>query len=267
MRKKKNQQQDEGFFIETIDLSPSNNITPPPSNSNYGNQPAPSYDAGMSERINEKRFAKRVGKKIKNNLVKIIAFTLCLYMVFLIVGALTTNYYVDSETGTRQPILVTFSDVAKKKDYNALKDEMTQLRSILVDVRIIEIKYNNGDIDASEAASRYNKQLSRIDVIIPKLQALNVDDGQTAIKEAMLTCYKNYLAGYLQEMYKGLTANDSTAISSALTYREYMLNSYFDSESSLEKLGEKLKLKDEFFDWELDKAAAEKDPTAILKNK
>ena len=51
MRKKKNQQQDEGFFIETIDLSPSNNITPPPSNSNYGNQPAPSYDAGMSERI------------------------------------------------------------------------------------------------------------------------------------------------------------------------------------------------------------------------
>ena len=267
MRKKKNQQQDEGFFIETIDLSPSNNISPPPSNTDYNNKPVPSFDAGMSERINEKRFVKRLGQKIKNNVVKIIAFLLCLYMVFLIVGALTTNYYIDTDTGTRQPILVTFSDVAKKKDYNALKEEMTQLRAVLVDVRIIEIKYNNGDIDASDAASRYNKQLGKIDVIIPKLQALNVGDGQLATKEAMLTCYKNYLAGYLQEMYKGLTASDTAAINSALQYREYMLNSYFDSEDSLEKLGEKLKLKDEFFDWELDKAAAEKDPTAILKNK
>lgn len=266
MKKKKNQQQNDGFFIETIDLTPSNNITTP-SNNDYRTPQSPTFDSGMSERINEKRFAKRVGQKIKKNLLKILAISLCIYMVFLIVGALTTNYYIDSETGTRQPVFVTFNDVAKKKDYNGLKDEMGQLRAVLVDVRIIEIKYNNGDIDANEAAIRYNKQLGKIDVIIPKLQALNVGDAQLPAKEAMLSCYKNYLAGYLQEMYKGLTANDTNAVNSALQYREYMLNSYFDSEKSLEKLAEDLKLKDEFFNWELDKAAAEKDPTAVLKNK
>jgi hypothetical protein len=44
-----------------------------------------------------------------------------------------------------------------------------------------------------------------------------------------------------------------------------MLQSYFTGEEALEKLAEKLKLQDGFFDWELDKAAKEKDPTAVLK--
>lgn len=264
MKKKKPQQQNDGFFIETIDLTPSNNITSTPSQNGY-NQTIPDYDSGMRERINEKRFVKKVGQKLKSNVVKIIAILLCAYMVFLIIGALRTNYYIDAQTGTRQPVFVTFEDVAKKNDYNNLKKEMAELREILVDVRIIEIKYNNKELDAMEAANRYNKQLSRIDVIIPKLQALNVKDSQEPIKESLLGCYKTYLAGYLQEMYKGLSNSDNNAISSALQYRELMLQSYFTGEEALEKLAEKLKLQDGFFDWELDKAAKEKDPTAVLK--
>lgn len=267
MRKKKNQQQNDGFFIETIDLTPSNNINPAPNPNNFQQMPVPDFDAGMRERINEKRFVKKIGQKVKNKALLILSIILCLYMVFLIVGALRTNYYIDAETGTRQPVFVTFEDVAKKEDYNNLKKEMSNLREILVDVRIIEIKYNNGDIDAMEAANRYNKQLARIDVIIPKLQALNVKDAQEPIKSSLLGCYKTYLAGYLQEMYKGLTNSDANAISSALQYRELMLQSYFTGEEALEKLGEKLKLQDKFFEWELDKAAKEKDPTAVLKNK
>ena len=264
MKKRKNQHQDEGFFIETIDLSPSNNINPP-RNDSYNTPPVPEVDTGASERIGGARFFKKLARKIKNNVLKIVACILCIYMVFLIVGAITTNYYIDKDTGTRQPVFVTYTDVANKTDYNNLKKEISQLRTILVDVRIIEIKYNNGDMDASDAASRYNQQLSKIDVIIPKLQALNVETSQASIKESLLSCYKNYLAGYLQEMYKGLTASDATAVNSALVYREYMLNTYFDSENSLKTLGEKLKLNDGFFEWELDKAAAEKDPTAVLK--
>ena len=34
-----------------------------------------------------------------------------------------------------------------------------------------------------------------------------------------------------------------------------------------EKLAQDLKLEDSFFDWELDKEAAKKDPTAVLKEK
>lgn len=267
MKKKKNQEQNEGFFIETIDLTPSNNINPAPSsNSHYNQPPVPDFDIGMQERINERRFVKKIGQKVKSKALIIVSILLCLYMVFLIIGALRTNYYIDAETGTRQPVFVTFEDVARKNDYQNLKKEMTELRKILVDIRIIEIKYHNKEIDAIEAANGYNKQLSKIDVIIPKLQALNVKDAQEPIKASLLGCYKTYLAGYLQEMYKGLANSDNNAINTALQYRELMLQSYFTGEDGLEKLAEKLKLQDGFFEWELDKAAKEKDPTAVLKN-
>ncbi len=262
MRKKK--QKNEDFFIETIDLTPSQNIQTV-RNGDYVTPKVPEYDTGASEHIDEYRFAKRFGRKLKKYGLTLFLITLCLYMVFLIIGASLTNYYVDSETGIRKPIFVTYSDVADKHDYNALKDEISILRDVLVDVRITEIKYNNGDISQYEAANAYSQYLKRIDIIIPKVTAMNVKDTQETTKNAIVGCYKTYLAGYLQEMEKGLSNSDANAVNSALQYRELMLQSYFSAEESLKLLGDKLKLTDDFFDWELDKAAEEKDPTAVLK--
>lgn len=263
MKKKK---QEIGFFEETIDLSPSNNIqTSAPTD--FPQIEKPQLDYGMSERINEQRAKHRFKENLKQNATKIILISLCVYMVFLIFGALKTNYFVDETTGTRQPIFVTYKDVADKKDYNALKKQMTQLREILIEIRITEIKYNNKDITQTEAATNYNNILKKVDIIIPKLSALNVGDNQKSIQTAMTTCYSVHLAGYLQEMYKGLSTNNEAAIQTALTHRENMFKSYFAAQDSLKELGEKLRLSDEYFDWDLDKEVAKKDPTAILKEK
>ena len=263
MKKKK---QDEGFFIETIDLTPSNNIQP--SNSqDYSYIPEPNYDNGMNERIHEKRFMKKMGRKIKTNLTKIILVLFCAYMVFLIIGALRTNYYVDTTTGTRQPVFVTYKDVADKNDYVALKKHLTELRSILVDVRITEIKLENADISAYDAANQFNSYLAKIDVIIPKLSALDVNSSQEATKTAISSCYTTYLAGYLQEQYKALAKNDVAAQQTVPQYRQLMLQSYGEAEKTLKETADKLKLEDDFFEWELEKAVVEKDSSAVLKSK
>ena len=262
MRKKK---QKNDFVIETIDLTPSNNLT---SNSpqDYNLPPVP-YDDGTSERMNEYRFTKKMGRKVKKNLIVIILFFVCAYLLFLISGALLTEYYVDSETGTRQPIFVTYSDVVAKNDYKTLKTQFTGLRNILIEVRITEIKYEDKEIDEYEAANRYENILQEVDLIIPKLSAINVNSERETIKTSMSSCYTTYLAGYLQEMHKGLTTSDAKAVNSALEYRKLMLQSYSDTEIKLKELAESLKLSDEYFNWNLDEAVAEKDPTAVLKNK
>lgn len=263
MKKKK---RDEGFFIETIDLTPSNNIQT--SNSqDYSYIPEPNFDSGMNERMHEKRFVKKISRKIKTNLTKIILVLFCAYMVFLIIGALKTNYYVDTNTGTRQPVFVTYKDVSDKNDYFALKKHMTDLRDILVDIRITEIKLANADISPYDAANQYNSYLAKIDVIIPKLSALDVNSSQETIKTAMSSCYTTYLAGYLQEQYKALMKNDAAAQQTAPQYRQLMLQCYSEAEKALKETADKLKLEDDFFEWELEKAVVEKDSSAVLKSK
>ena len=46
-----------------------------------------------------------------------------------------------------------------------------------------------------------------------------------------------------------------------------MLQSYSDAEKALKETADKLKLEDDFFEWELEKAVVEKDSSAVLKNK
>ena len=264
MRKKK--QKNDDFFIETIDLTPSNNIqTSYPQD--YQNIPMPNIDNGSYERISDKRFGIKLGRKIKNNLLKIFLFTMCLYMVFLIIGALKTTYYVDSETGIRKPVFVTYNDVATKEDYFTMQKELDNLRELLVKIRITEIKYVNGDIDAYTAANQYKDYLTDVDVAIPKLSAANVMAPQENIKTAMSSCYTTYLAGYLQEMYKALTKNDVAAENTAVQHRKLMLQTYSDAEKSLKAVADKLKIQDDYFNWDLDEAAKQKDPTAVLKSK
>lgn len=264
--RKRNQKKDNDFFIETIDLTPSNNINVQPQNTN--SYPTPTYeqDTGFEEHIAQKRMLKKIFKKGKNSIIKVISILLCLYTLFLIYGAIKTNYYIDSETGTRQPIFVTYSDVAKKEDYMTLKKELERFRELLIKVRIVEIKYNNKEIDDYTASVEYGKVLKELDVIIPKVKAMNVKSSQESIKNAFVATYTGTFAAYLQEMQKALEQKSTDALNTALKNREMTFQNYTFIEDSLETLATKLKLQDDFFNWDLDKATAEKDPTAILKN-
>lgn len=265
MKKKNRKNDNNDFFMETIDLTPSNNIQQSSPN-DYQIPNVHQQEIGHSEMIFEDRKARRLSRKIKKKLLKIFLISLCVYMIFLIFGAVKTNYYVDSN-GVRQPILVTYQDVADKNDYNILKKEFSTMRSVLIDIRTIEIKLHNEEINSYEAASRYKEQLEKIDVIIPKLKAVDVEPSQEVIKNALTQCYTSYLAGYLQDIINGLSTNDVGLQNTALQKRELALQGYFSAQDELKRLADDLKLSDNFFDFDLDKEVAKKDPTAVLKGK
>ena len=265
MKKKNKKYENSDFFMETIDLTPSNNIQQSSPN-DYNLPQMHQQEIGHSEMIYEDRKKRRFISKIKKNALKIFLITLCAYMAFLIFGALKTNYYNDSN-GVRQPIFVTYQDVADKNDYNILKEEFTTMRNILIDIRTIEIKFHNEEINAYDAASQYSKQLEKIDVVIPKLKAIDVGSSQEVIKNALTQCYTSYLAGYLQDIINGLSTNDVALQNTALQKRELALKSYFAAQDEFQNLAKELKLDDNFFDFDLDKEVAKKDPTAVVKGK
>ena len=71
----------------------------------------------------------------------------------------------------------------------------------------------------------------------------------------------------MQEQYKALAKNDVAAQQTVPQYRQLMFQCYGEAEKTLKETADKLKLEDDFFEWELEKAVVEKDSSAVLKSK
>ncbi len=205
---------------------------------------------------------------VKRNCKKLIVAFVMLYVVIFAFGLLTTRIYVD-ENGERQAYRVTFSDLKKEDDYNELKNIIADVRDLLAEVTVVDIHLANGAYSNYKAASHYTSILDgQLDVMIPKITSLSVQDNQKPIKEAIESMLKNDLAIYLQSISEILTTGNTGAVTTALQYRENALNTYEIIIEEMEKISDSLHIEDSsFYKWELKNAAEKKDPTAILKSK
>ena len=143
------------------------------------------------------------------------------------------------------------------------------MRDLLAEVTVVDIHLANGAYSNYEAASHYTSILDgQLDVMIPKITSLSVQDNQKPIKEAIESMLKNDLAIYLQSISEVLTTGNTGAVTTALQYRENALNTYEIIIEEMEKISDSLHIEDSsFYKWELKNAAEKKDPTAILKSK
>ncbi len=205
---------------------------------------------------------------IKRNRKKLIIAFVVLYIAVFAFGLLTTRFYVD-ENGKRQAYRISFSDLKKEDDYNELKECIADVRDLLAEVTVVDIHLANGVYSNYEAASHYTSILDeKLDVMIPKITSLSMQDDQKPIKEAIESMLKNDLAIYLQSISEVLTTGNTGAVTTALQYREKALNTYEIIIGELEKVSDSLHIEDSsFYKWELQKAAEKKDPTAVLKSK
>ncbi len=197
---------------------------------------------------------------------KIIIIAVVLYVAVVAFGLMTTRVYID-ENGNRQVFRITFADLKKEDDYNELKESVSAVRDLLAEVTVVDIHLANGAYTNYEAASHYTAILDgKLDVMIPKITSLSVQDEQKPIQEAIESLLKNDLAIYLQNMAKILTTGNTGAVNTVLEYREKALNTYEIIVGELETISDELHIEDSsFYMWELSDAAVKKDPTAVLK--
>lgn len=211
---------------------------------------------------------KGILKWLKLNWKKILAIIITLYLLVVLYGVLTTRFF-ENEAGERVAYRVSFSDLKKQDDYNDLKEKLIDIRKLLRDITIVDIHLANGDYTNYEAATLYTKILNeKLDVLIPKVNSMNLEDEQQSIQKELESILSYDLALYLQNIAKGLQSGSTSTVQTALAYREKAISTYQIIESDIKEISESLKIKDsEFYEWTLNSAVLEKDETAILKQK
>lgn len=207
-------------------------------------------------------------KWLRRNWKRIIAVVIAIYLLILCYGVLTTRFY-ENEAGEKIAYRLSFSDLKKQDDYKDLKTKLIDIRNLLRDITIVDIHLANGDYTNYEAATLYTKILDdKLDVLIPKVNSMNLEDEQASIQNELESILSYDLALYLQNIVKGLQSADTATVQTALAYREKALSTYQIIETDIKGIAESLKIKDkEFFEWTLNSAVLEEDETAILKQK
>lgn len=191
-----------------------------------------------------------------------------MYLIAVVFGIASMRYYYD-EDGNRRLYRLTFSDMQLQDDYDVLTEQLDEIRGLLVDVAIVDIHFANEKYTNYEAATIYTSLLDkRLDVMIPKVNSMNLQNEQEPIRETMESLLSYDLALYLQNISSGLKSGEGTAISTALQYREKWLKTYKILEGDIMKISQKLKLDDDkYYEWELYRAVEKKDPSAVLITK
>ncbi len=232
--------------IETI------NITPP--------VPRPKTEEIRS--VKENRFIRFV----KKHWLKALLITLCIYFSFFLFAMLISDYYID-ENGVRQPIVLSMDYLEDREDYRELRKQYDAIAGIVVDITIIDIHLANEDITAMDAATQYAAVLDeQVDIMIPKITAMELGDEQAVLQQSMETILSNDIAVYLQKMIDGLKTGNADSINTAMVWRDKFLSLFTVIRGDMANLCERIKSDStDLRGWNLSDEVLKKDASAYLK--
>lgn len=215
-------------------------------------------DVKKDEQSGIKAFVKRHWKKT-------LIILGVLYLVVVVFGIFSARYYYD-ENGNRRLYPLTFADMQLQDDYDTLTDQLSAVRVILTDVTIVDIHLANSKYTNYEAATLYSEILNgQLDVLIPKINSMNLQKAQEPIRETMESLLSYDLALYLQNISTGLKSGDATTVQKALEYREKALKTYEILEENIKAISNDLKLNDgAYYEWDVYEAAKKKDSSAVF---
>ena len=220
-----------------------------------------------SKRYEENKQVETSGVKaiVKRHWKKSLIILGVIYLIVVLFGVFSARYYYD-ENGNRRLYRLTFADMQLQDDYDTLSDQLTSIRGILTDVAIVDIHLANGKYTNYEAATLYSEILNgQLDVLIPKINSMNLQKEQEPIRETMESLLSYDLALYLQNITAGLKSGDAKTVQTALEYREKALKTYDILEDGLRSISDDLKLNDgAYYAWDLYESAKRKDGSAVF---
>ena len=234
--------------IETVDITP---VAPQKQEENVP----------LTKKDKIKRF-------FKKNRRRIFLGVLCSYFVFVLFSMLVSDYYID-ENGIRQPIVLSFEYLAVRDDYRTLLKQYKAIEELVVDITVVDIHLANEDVTEMEAATQYSTILDdRLNVMIPKITAMELGDEQIVLQQSMETLLSNDIAVYLQKIIEGLKTGNADSVNTALVWREKSLAAFDVIRSDMANLCDRAKADSTFIrEWNLSDRAIEKDASAYLKTK
>lgn len=224
-------------------------------------------DEAQSERIKTTFFDEYTRHKINHHVVKTVLILMILYVCFLLLGALSTEYYEDSESKIHI-IVADIDTLEDRNDYDAMKEYIEDIRDILVDITALDARIANGELNYGQAVVNYKSILNdKVDRLIPKIESLKVETRNEYIRQNCQVILANDIAFYLQYMSNGLQQQDESSINNAVLWKSSMMQTYSNIMQGMNDLAIALHREDDrFLEWDLEDEVANEIGTDGQKN-
>lgn len=206
-----------------------------------------SLEASYKKQKKDKRDA--VIHKVKT--IAVIGFSL--YLVFLIYGALMTNYEYKDD-GKIGPCLMSVKDIKQQKEFNMMLSYYEEARSIYEDIYMIDYRLSLGKEDPLILATEYEAILEPISSLSVSLSSAEFSSKYSVIQSLLLTWIQDDAALYVQNMSGAISTNNTTSANNALNYRASMYSKFVTITDNVIAIGDSLNgvYTDEIAEWSLD---------------
>ena len=192
----------------------------------------------------EKEYQLRLAKKnrYKYQLVKVFQVVLvvaCVYLVFLIYGALNTNYTYD-EKGEVVPVVVPVEKIREQNEFLTVSTQYLQARTLYE--RVLTLDYRIGMAQSTGEdpvliAPEYEAILEDISKLSVQMSAITVSSRYTQPFNMLLSWVKDDLALYCQYISRAITQNSAADMNQALNYHDSAYSKFRQITQILATLG------------------------------
>ena len=199
-----------------------------------------SYDEqiNLEEIVTTKREKQR---EIRNKWVRRITTVLiiagCVYLLFLIYGALNTVYIYDDD-GNIVPQKMSVKSIRELDEYKDFEMQYLQARIIYEKVLTLDYRIAAGVEESMVVAPEYESVLDDVEALSIQLQALEVPAKYSQLKNMLSVWVQTDVAVYCQRMSEAISQNNAQYAQQALEYRQIMYNDFSLITENLVIIGE-----------------------------
>lgn len=204
---------------------------------------AENLDKELEEEIERRseRFESN-GKSTKRNyyIFKVVLCVLCGYLLFLIYGALMTDYDYD-EKGNVTAQRMSVEDIKQQKEFNTLLGYYMDARALYEKILSLNYQLDKNENDALKYASEYEKLLDESSKIIIQVKAVTPSKQYSQAYSLLLNWVNADLSSYLQEISKALTTGNSENLQNAMNDKQRCYNNCHQLTANIISLGQNIK--------------------------
>lgn len=182
------------------------------------------------------------GKSTKRNyyIFKVVLCVLCGYLLFLIYGALMTDYdYNEKGNVTAQRMSV--EDIRQQKEFNTLLGYYMDARALYEKILSLNYQLDRNEKDAIKYASEYEKLLDESSRIIIQVKAVTPSKQYSQAYSLLLNWVNADLSSYLQEISKALTTGSAENLQNAMNDKQRCYNNCHQLTANIISLGQNIK--------------------------
>ena len=164
-------------------------------------------------------------RKILGKFLQLLTIVGCLYLVFLIFGALNTEYTYNSR-GEIVPVVLSVDEIRELEEFRTMNSQYIQARTLYEQTLLLDYRLGMGAEDPLLIAPEYEKLLESVSSLSVQIGAITVPARYVQPMNMLLSWVQNDIALYCQFISRAISQNSVTDMNQAIHYRDAMYENF-----------------------------------------